>query len=64
MRAYFRDELLLMLDRAGFEDVVVRGDYTDAEPTADNDFLVFIAHTPRLTAPSQPRPAISQTIHS
>jgi hypothetical protein len=25
--------------------VVVRGDYTDAEPTADNEFLVFIAHT-------------------
>jgi SAM-dependent methyltransferase len=45
MRAYFRDELLLMLDRAGFKDVVVRGDYTDAEPTADNEFLVFIAHT-------------------
>jgi SAM-dependent methyltransferase len=45
MRAYFRDELLLMLDRAGFRDVVVRGDYTDAEPTADNEFLVYIART-------------------
>lgn len=43
MRSYFRDELLLMLDRAGFADVVVRGDYTDAEPTADNEFLVYIA---------------------
>jgi SAM-dependent methyltransferase len=43
MRAYFRDELLLMLERAGFGDVVVRGDYTDAEPTADNEFLVYIA---------------------
>jgi SAM-dependent methyltransferase len=45
MRAYFRDELLLMLDLAGFGDVVVRGDYTDAEPTADNEFLVYIART-------------------
>jgi SAM-dependent methyltransferase len=43
IRSYFRDELLLMLDRAGFTDVVVRGDYTDDEPTADNKFLVFIA---------------------
>ncbi len=43
IRSYFRDELLLMLDRAGFADVVVRGDYTDDEPTADNEFLVFVA---------------------
>jgi hypothetical protein len=43
IRAYFRDELLLMLDRAGFTDVVVRGDYTDSEPTADTEFLVFVA---------------------
>jgi len=43
MRLYFRDELLLMLDRAGFVDVAVRGDYTDAEPTADSEFLVYIA---------------------
>lgn len=43
MRSYFRDELLLMLDRAGFVDVVVHGDYTDAEPKADDAFLVYIA---------------------
>jgi SAM-dependent methyltransferase len=43
IRSYFRDELLLMFDRAGFADVVVRGDYIDAEPTADSEFLVFIA---------------------
>lgn len=43
IRSYFRDELLLMLDRAGFADVIVRGDYTDNEPTADNEFLVYIA---------------------
>jgi len=45
MRAYFREELRLMLLDAGFADVVVRGDHTDDEPTADSDFLVFIATT-------------------
>jgi SAM-dependent methyltransferase len=45
MRLYLRDELLLMLDRAGFADVVVRGDYTDAEPTADHAFLTYIARS-------------------
>ena len=43
MRSYFRDELLLMLDRAGFRDVDVRGGYVDERPTADHDFLVYIA---------------------
>jgi SAM-dependent methyltransferase len=43
MRAYFRDELLLMLANAGFEDVDVRGGYADEEPTGDHDFLVYIA---------------------
>ena len=43
MRMYFRDELLLLLERAGFEPVRVEAGYTGAEPTADDDFLVFIA---------------------
>jgi hypothetical protein len=43
MRCYFRDELVLMLEKAGFADVDVRGEYNDAEPTADDDFLVFVA---------------------
>jgi SAM-dependent methyltransferase len=43
MRAYFRDELLMMLERAGFNDVDVRGDYSSDSPTADHEFLVFIA---------------------
>jgi SAM-dependent methyltransferase len=43
LRFYFRDELLLMLERAGFSDVCVEGEYTGSEPTADDDFLVFIA---------------------
>jgi SAM-dependent methyltransferase len=43
MRMYFRDELVLMLRNAGFTEVDVRGGYPGEEPTADNDFLVFIA---------------------
>jgi SAM-dependent methyltransferase len=43
MNLYFKNELLLMLERTGFVDVAVRGGYTDAEPTSDDDFLVFIA---------------------
>ena len=42
-RMYFRDELLLLLERAGFVDVVVKGGYADEEPTPGHDFLVFIA---------------------
>ena len=40
---YFRNELLLLLERAGFSDVAVQGDHNDAEPTSDDDFLVFVA---------------------
>jgi SAM-dependent methyltransferase len=41
---YFKNELVLMLERAGFDDdVVVEGDHNDAEPTPDDDFLVFVA---------------------
>jgi SAM-dependent methyltransferase len=45
MRGYFRDELLLMLGRAGFGHVDVRGGYADEQPTADHEFLVYIART-------------------
>jgi SAM-dependent methyltransferase len=40
---YFRNELLLMLERAGFANAVVQGDHNDAEATSDDDFLVFVA---------------------
>lgn len=40
---YFADELVYMLERAGFVDVDVRGGYDDAEPTPDHEFLVFVA---------------------
>jgi SAM-dependent methyltransferase len=45
VRSYFRDELLLMLDRAGFHDVHVRGGYGDDPPTPEHEFLVYIAHS-------------------
>jgi SAM-dependent methyltransferase len=40
---YFRNEVLLLLEQAGFADVMVHGSYTDATVTADQDMLVFIA---------------------
>lgn len=40
---YFKNELLLTLERAGFEDVVVHGDHVEAPPTADDEFIVFVA---------------------
>lgn len=43
MRLYFPEELRILLERAGFADVEARGGYDDAPPTADHDFLVFVA---------------------
>jgi SAM-dependent methyltransferase len=43
MRMYFRDELLLLLERAGFSEIDVRGGYAGETPTADSDVLVYTA---------------------
>ncbi len=40
---YFKNELLLMLERTGFTNIVVHGEHTEREPTSDDDFLVFVA---------------------
>ena len=40
---YFKGEIVLMLEAAGFVDVDVRGAYDGGEPTPDHDFLVFVA---------------------
>lgn len=40
---YFKNELILMLQVAGFREITVRGDYTDEPATADNEELVFTA---------------------
>ena len=42
-RLYFKHELVLMLEAAGFADVEVQGDHNDAPPTRDDDFIVVIA---------------------
>jgi SAM-dependent methyltransferase len=43
MRMYFRDELLLLLERAGFSEIEVHGGYAGEEQTADSDVLVYLA---------------------
>jgi hypothetical protein len=40
---YFPNELVLMLERAKFTNVIVEGDHNDREATSDDDFLVFVA---------------------
>jgi hypothetical protein len=40
---YFPQELLLMLDVAGFHDVLVEGRYNGLPATADDETLVFVA---------------------
>ena len=43
MRGYFRDELLLMLERAGFASVEVQGDHRDEPAANEHSTLVYIA---------------------
>jgi SAM-dependent methyltransferase len=40
---YFPNEVLLLLERAGFADVVVHGDHVESPPTPDDEFVVFVA---------------------
>jgi SAM-dependent methyltransferase len=40
---YFENELLLMLEQAGCDDIVVHGDHVEADPTPDDEFVVFVA---------------------
>ena len=40
---YFRNELLLMLERIGFRNIVVYGEHSEVAPTSNDDFLVFVA---------------------
>jgi SAM-dependent methyltransferase len=46
LRLYFRDELLLLLGRAGFEIESVTGDHTGEPATAEHETLVFVARKP------------------
>lgn len=40
---YFKNEMLLMLERAGFTDVVVHGEHQERPPSGDDEFIVFVA---------------------
>ena len=40
---YFRNEVLLLLELAGFTDVEVRGGYSEAPATVEDTMVVFIA---------------------
>jgi hypothetical protein len=40
---YFRNELVLLLEQAGFADVRIEGDHNDLPATPDDEFLVFVA---------------------
>jgi SAM-dependent methyltransferase len=40
---YFKNELLMLLKQAGFDEVTVQGDFTQAEATPEHGALVFIA---------------------
>jgi SAM-dependent methyltransferase len=40
---YFRNELVLLLEQAGFADVRIEGDHNDLPATSDDEFLVFVA---------------------
>jgi SAM-dependent methyltransferase len=43
---YFKEELKLLLERAGFTDIVVHGDHRREAPTRDSEFVVFVAKKP------------------
>ena len=44
LRWYFQYEMVLMLEQAGFRDVFVYGDYTDAAATAASSETVYSAN--------------------
>ena len=40
---YSKNELVLMLEKAGFRDLQIYGDFTDEVATPDHNDLIFIA---------------------
>lgn len=42
-RYYFAHELRMLVERAGFVDVVVHGDHVESDPTPDDEFVVIVA---------------------
>lgn len=43
LRAYFVGELTLLIEQAGFHDVVVHGDHVERAATRNDEFVVFVA---------------------
>jgi ubiquinone/menaquinone biosynthesis C-methylase UbiE len=43
MHHYFVDELSMMIQQAGFDDLVVHGDHVARDPTPEDEFVVFVA---------------------
>jgi SAM-dependent methyltransferase len=43
---YFTHEVVLLLERAGFVDVSMRAGYADRAPSAEDEFVVFLARKP------------------
>jgi SAM-dependent methyltransferase len=46
MNLYFAQELMLMLDDAGFRDTLIEGDYTGIPATPDDGNVIFVARRP------------------
>ncbi len=46
LRWYFHYEFFMMLERAGFEDIITYGDYTDAPATKDSQTIVYSGRRP------------------
>ena len=46
MTVYFTNEIVPMLERAGFASIDLHAGYSDVVPTADDDFVVFVAKKP------------------
>jgi SAM-dependent methyltransferase len=46
MTMYFTNELRLMLEGAGFTDIVLQADYSNSPPTSESAFVIFIAKKP------------------
>lgn len=47
LRRYHTDEFRALLAEAGFEGIAVRRGYTESQPSAPHDDLVFLARRPR-----------------
>jgi hypothetical protein len=46
INAYFAQEILLLLDEAGFRDVTIEGGYTGLPAKPDDGTVVFLARRP------------------